>query len=491
VSDYDLRRAFATIIRSMLYKFLNSITRRKLILFLAALIFTRFYNLDQTARFTEDESSDLIRMQQLFQARKITLVGPISNANNKVFGSLTYYMLLPFTVLTGFDPIGPVIGTAFFGVATALLLLVLTWLINRKLLGMMAVLVLIWYPLLETSRWAWNPHLVLFWISLGLCCYLIKKPWAFFLSGICLSLAFHNYYLTLFATAVWAFLVLIREVRNKRYSLPAALSIGYVLPLIPFLLFDLRHPPGLFVTRIFIRNDIPDVHMPTFPIFLEKFWGNLTLVLQYIATTPFVWLIAALILALVILDRKSPRRLMWFLPVILQLVLATIIDGVYTRYFLPALPFLVVWLLMPRQKLGKFLARLIIGVAILSSLLTFKTQLTVTKLQPSIATVRAASNIIIDQIKTNQLKSVNVAALASPDTEPLSVKYRNILLMQDVHLKAASEYDATENLFVISTSSAEAIRAEKSAPIVYFLKSDQIQTFTIPNSDWVVYWWHF
>lgn len=132
-------------------------------IFLAALSFTRFYNLDHTARFTQDESSDLLRMHQYWSEKRITLVGPISNDNSKVFGSLTYYMLMPFAAAFGFSPISPVYGMAFWGIVASVLFVLLVHSLNPKLTILAAIISLIWYPLLETSRWAWNPHLVIFW----------------------------------------------------------------------------------------------------------------------------------------------------------------------------------------------------------------------------------------------------------------------------------------------------------------------------------------
>ena len=89
------------------------------------LLFTRFYNLDRTARFIWDESSDLVRMHQIYIDRNLTLIGPISEDGNKIFSSLTYYLLLPFAVMGGFHPVSPVYGTAFWGTFTVILLLIL------------------------------------------------------------------------------------------------------------------------------------------------------------------------------------------------------------------------------------------------------------------------------------------------------------------------------------------------------------------------------
>lgn len=141
------------------------------LLFLSLLIFTRFYNLDTTARFIWDESSDLVKMHQYFLERKVTLIGPISEDGTKIFGSLTYYMLIPFAAWGNFDPVSPAMGAAFWGCITALLLIYLAYIVNKKFLIPIVLLSLGWSPLLETSRWAWNPNFIPFWIILGIIFY--------------------------------------------------------------------------------------------------------------------------------------------------------------------------------------------------------------------------------------------------------------------------------------------------------------------------------
>ena len=110
-----------------------------LILFIIALLFTRFYNLSQSDRFTRDESSDLVRMHQYYIDRTLTLIGPLDNTGTKVFGSLTYYMLMPFAILGNFNPVSPVYGTAFFGLLTALMIVYMTKIINPRFLIPMVI----------------------------------------------------------------------------------------------------------------------------------------------------------------------------------------------------------------------------------------------------------------------------------------------------------------------------------------------------------------
>src|SRR5438067_815920 len=110
--------------------------KQKIILGLLVILtlFTHFYNLDRTSRFSRDESSDLVTIHQYFVDKKLTLVGPIDSTHTKVFGSLTYYLLMPFTILGNFDPVSPIYGTAFFGLITAAILILLIKQTNKDLL---------------------------------------------------------------------------------------------------------------------------------------------------------------------------------------------------------------------------------------------------------------------------------------------------------------------------------------------------------------------
>ena len=81
-----------------------------LALLVVTLLFTRLYNLDKTARFIWDESSDLVNIHEIYVDKNITLIGPISEDGSKVFGSLTYYMLLPFAIAGNFDPVSTAYG---------------------------------------------------------------------------------------------------------------------------------------------------------------------------------------------------------------------------------------------------------------------------------------------------------------------------------------------------------------------------------------------
>ena len=177
------------------------------VLFFLTLIFTRFYNLEHTARFTEDESGFLVRVHQIFVERKITLVGQVNETGTKVFSSLSVYMLLPFAVLGKFDPASVFYGAAFWGVVTGLALLYIVKIVNPKLLIISSLLILFWFPLVQTGRWAWNPNFIPLWIGLGILCYLQKKDIFYFFTGLFFGLSVHQHYYALFGVAFFSFII--------------------------------------------------------------------------------------------------------------------------------------------------------------------------------------------------------------------------------------------------------------------------------------------
>lgn len=482
-------------VSAMKRSFIPTLKSNKLILIatcllLFFLIFFRFYNIDITARYTRDESSDLVRMHEYYQSKKITLVGPISSTNNKVFGSLTYYMLLPFAVLGNFEPVSPAYGTAFWGVITALLLLYLTIKINKKMVLPVAILIIIWYPLLQTSRWAWNPHLVLFWIALGIFFYLRKTSVSYVFSGLCLGLAFHHHYISIGATSAFiisaSILLLIKKQRRQILSVIS----GYILAFIPFVIFDLRHPPGLFFNHYLTQGNIANTKTITFLGTITDTVNSIQLLLLYCTQNQLLSITLGIIsISVLTWDFKNNKKnLLFFIPVISQLIISALLDSLQTRYLLPCIPFLFVWLILPRNKIGTALSYAAISILLIGSLLSVYPQLHYTDVQPDVGTVAKAEAIIHRIIIENKIKDANIAQLASPASDTLAETLRHTLQIRNIHFLAASQYDVSAHLFVLSTADEKTLRSDKSFQMQQFKNAKLEQVDSMDNSLWKVYW---
>jgi len=465
--------------------------------FLFLVIFTRFYNLAGTARFTQDESSDLARMNEYYQNKQISLVGPISSDRSKVFSSLGYYMLMPFTVVFNFTPVSPVYGMAFLGTLTAVFMLLIARSVNKKQTILAGILITICFPLVLVSRWAWNPHFVIFWASFALLIYQYRArigSWAYPLMGLFLGFMFHHHYLALLTTAPFLLFISIPLLKKKKFKAVILLALGYLLPHLIFLLFDLKNPPGLFFGKYLTGGNTPHIEKQLTSLAV---WNNLTrnvlVYLEAFIENSFLKIVFGFsMLSLIIVELKNNfyRTITWVIPSVTIIFGGIFLNNFQIRYVFSSTTFVFVWLLFPRkEKLSKFLANFCIVLLLIGSLLSIKSQLTVADVTPNMRIFTKASYIIIDTIAENKLNNSNVAALSSSDDAPLAERYRDYIRMKNTGLRAESEYDVSEHLFIISTANDEILRADKSYAMVPFKDKVLRKVFDIEDTEWKVFWY--
>jgi hypothetical protein len=481
--------------------FLNMITtifrggnkRYYWVFIMSFILLVRVVNLDYSARFTRDESSDLKRMHSYYVDRKISLVGPVSSDNKKVFSSLTYYMLMPFAIAGKFDPVAPAYGMVFWGTLTALFMLLITHQFNTQFHWLTGLLVVIWTPLLESSRWAWNPHLTPFWMTVAIFSLLKPSLPRMFFGGLAVAMAGHNHYLALVSGIVLLSFISFRTlslINAKRLIIP--LWLGLLLGLLPFLLFDLKNPPGLFLGAYLRGNNLPSN-------MLSSENGVLQLIdalwISGLSLTGTNWLgVVSIFLILVLLVNdflKHRRNCLWMIPAMGQWLTGYFLVDYQTRYFLPAVVFVYVWLIQKRKGLGKRIQLGLLVIFIGGSLIKLPTLLTQPAIPPNIKTIRHISDIISGVIETHSVVNPNILTAESPDLDLLSLKYRDLLAIKGIFVREPTEYDSSENLFVISTSSENTVRKSNSIPMTFFKDSVLRSTYEIENSRYRVYWFSF
>lgn len=456
-------------------------------LLLTLLIFTRFYNLEKTARFIWDESSDLVNIHQIFVERNLTLIGPISEDGNKVFGSLSYYMLLPFAVVGNFDPISTAYGAAFWGVLTCLLIIYLGFKVNKKALFFLIPIVLLWYPLVETGRWAWNPNLIPFWVSLSLIFYFKKGGFFKFLSGLSIGLSVHLHYLSIVAAAAFAIVILFESIKAKKLKDFFFYLLGLILALSPFVIFDLTHPPGLFLTRILYFNNLGSAQAAT--TFGQKLLNIIDGTFFYFGQSNFVKTILLILTALLVvfdIKKKAPS-LKYIFVFVIQILCLAFFANYYTHYILAVVPFFLLYLIYPRVNFAKKISYIILFVVIVSSIVSFPKQISKITWESNIASTRNIVKIIETEVKDKDMKNVNVAVLSSPDPNTYGRRYRDLLLIKGIILKNKAEYEISDSLFVITTSPLEVVRKDPAYEIKFFNSGKLIKEWNIPDSDWKVF----
>jgi len=467
-----------------------------LIIFLVSSLFlTRFINLNKSATFLWDNTIDLVKIHQYFHDRKITMVGPISEDGNKVYGSLSYYMLMPFAILGRFDPLSTTIGAAFWGTMAALLLFLAARILNKKISLWILILVIIWFPLVETSRWAWNPNLMIFWITLGVLLFQIKNKLAAPIAGFSMGLSIHNHYLAIVSVGIFLLMTFPLKTKRRETKEWLLLTAGVILSLLPFVLFDLRHPPGLFLSRALYFNQTQT--SLDFMSFVSRSVGNLRVVLYYYTHSVWLmWIVGIAGTALLICDVKRYKSaLIYFFPWFGQIVVIGFINNSYFHYFLPGLVFFVIWIAFPRAGIPKLLNQLVILTLIIGSITTILPQIKNNPYvddwdkswHPNIKTVKEIVNTIESTINERHLTQINLAVLGSQDANTVGLKYRNLLLIDGYSIKDKHSYFTSDNLFVISQVSETILRRDPAAELNNFRNRQIEGNWSYDNNIWKLY----
>lgn len=449
-----------------------------------SVIFTRFYNLKNTAQFAEDEAGFLVRVHQIYVERKITLVGQVNEFGTKVFSSSTVYLLLPFAILGKFDPISIFYGAAFYGVATVIVLLYLLKSIDARLLPFTALVLLFFYPLVRMGRWAWNPNFIPLFVGLALIFYLRGKNWSYFLSGVFFGLCVHQHYYALFSALAFIFIASIVQMFRKNIVKPLLLGAGFTLMLLPFIVFDLRHPPGIFLLGASNQSQMANVNS-----LLGNFLAFSMKILKYYTQNTLLAIVALFsTAALLFIDLSKERKnLIYFFPIVAQIFFVSLLGSYFPHYFFAIIPFYLVWIVAPRHG-GKLFTYIILTCLLLGGIMSIRTQLNKSPVEPNLANVRLIDNILKRQIEVNYLKNANIAALASPDPVTQAEKYRYLLLVPDnLSIASHDEYFSSDYLFVVSTSSEEKVRKDPALEMTNFRKGTLLGSWVAGTGPWRVY----
>lgn len=214
-----------------------------LFLVIVSSIFFNFYNLEKLAPFGWDQARDAQVMWQILREGKPTLIGPgVVGPDSFFLGPLWYYLMLPFYLLSGLNPIGAPIFGAVVGVVTTVVIYFLT----KKMFGLKPAVIMsiIWSTFF--SRRVWNPILIPLF-SMGLLYLLIKIskgekkfiPPALLLFGLSLQIHFQAIaYLIPILVSIYFCSRKIKVLPLKR------IAVGILLiavTFIPLFIFDLRH----------------------------------------------------------------------------------------------------------------------------------------------------------------------------------------------------------------------------------------------------------
>jgi len=241
------------------------------ILFILAIaLFTRFYRLNHTLTFLEDEGRDLLIIKKMLDTGRPMALGPQTSTGNMYLGPLYYYFITPALWLFGYQPLGPAALLAATGVLTVYLLYYWGSKWFSKTTGILSALL---YSLMPSpvymTRNSWNPNLAplvsLLYLAVFRQLVLTKKHFFFwvFTLGLLAGTLIQLHYMTLLLFLLTAILYLF-HFRSKLHLLflGGGLAIlGFLLPLTPFLIFEVKnhYPNFTALGRYLTSTDQPNL----------------------------------------------------------------------------------------------------------------------------------------------------------------------------------------------------------------------------------------
>jgi len=243
--------------KSQISNLKSQILRPKLLLLgiLVFAAFLRLYRIRDYMTFLGDEGRDVLVVYNILHG-KLTLLGPTASVGGFFLGPIYYYFMAPFLLIFNYNPVGPAVMVALFGIATVYLVYKFSEEIFNSPVGLISALLYSIAPVIITySRSSWNPNIFPFFSLLTL--YVVYKALAenktklFILAGLSLGISMQLHYLALFLGFIIAVYVLstfiiryfLKSSRDILILIKSYLFIlfGFIIGLSPFLAFEVRH----------------------------------------------------------------------------------------------------------------------------------------------------------------------------------------------------------------------------------------------------------
>jgi hypothetical protein len=254
--------------------------------------------------FTYDVGRDMLKVSDIVNHHKITLIGFTTGVEGIFYGPWWYYILsLPFLLSAG----NPQFIAAFIAL-TGILTIFLLFLFGKKIEGnafglLLAFLAGFSPTLIGLSSQIWNPNIapILIAISFFLIFKIIKEPTSltFFLFGIISSLLIDTEIvfglLLCLGSIIGLFVISKKTILTKKSLL---FIPGFLLILVPRIIFELRH--DFLMTKTFLNLLTSQGHQTTsitissviekLNIFLNLYAGTITGRSESIAATLIIFI---------------------------------------------------------------------------------------------------------------------------------------------------------------------------------------------------------
>lgn len=302
----------------------NKIIYIILSLVLAGASFIRFCRLGSLLNFYYDQGRDALVIWRLWHEGKLFLIGPITGLKGIFLGPFYYYLIAPFYLLGGGNPLYPAVFLAFLSVIAILMVYILGNSMHSRMAGLFAAIIAAFsFNIFLASRWLANPTPIL--LSSVLLLYSLweivnggsRKWWIVALLLVGLSLQFESASAVFYIPILLLFLLWMRygNLRARSIQLPDLKTyiyslIAFFITIIPQIIFNFRHENILFknVYDLFFQEK---AFQPTIQnVFVERsnyFWRVLSTKL-FPASSSYAVVFIFLSFLFLLIRRKNLRK---------------------------------------------------------------------------------------------------------------------------------------------------------------------------------------
>ncbi|KKP48274.1 MAG: hypothetical protein UR39_C0001G0069 [Candidatus Woesebacteria bacterium GW2011_GWA1_33_30] len=219
-----------------------------LIILLLAFIL-RIYKIGETLDFHYDQGRDALVIWELWHRDKLFLIGPVTGLEGVFLGPLYYYLIAPFYLISGGNPVIPSIFLSFLTVLSLLILYLTGVELGGKVTGFIALIIGSFSNyIIFSNRWLSNPtpiyltSILIFYVMI----LILKRHkfyyWYFIYLLVGISLHF-ELASAIFYLPILLFFTIWQKPKLKIFILSAFFLF---LTLIPQILFNFKHENILF-----------------------------------------------------------------------------------------------------------------------------------------------------------------------------------------------------------------------------------------------------
>lgn len=497
---------------SVLPHHFTKLRRQNTLLLLALLMLVggwlRLWNIDGTLMFQGDQGRDALIVSRIFKEGDIIAIGPGSSIGNVYLGPFYYYFMLPFLWLSYPSPVGPAVGVALVSILTIpLLYLVTQKLSNTKTAWLTTLFFTFSAPIIQYSRFSWNPNLAPTFSLLVL--YFTYQAWQgkhryWLLVALSFGLLIQLHYLALLigvgAGVVWL-LQLWQLLKDKKRKLSDVKSLAlntlgslltFGLTLVPLIIFDARrnwlNATGFY--QLFFKSEIFSSSAQVTETARPSIWMRLIEVPQRFLIRDIFglqdWaslgLLAILLISLFFLFKRARQTYLWLPGIFVATSLLGVLffnEPIHLHYIIYLLPMIFMllsavityWL---EQKTTWPLALVAVSLFFYHNL----RHISLSDINWTIHDVEKVSKLITEKLNENE---PYLLVLLGPSKDYPAQNYRYYLSTTNRPALLHDQIAQARALVVINEERLPTITNSPVYEIQAFPEKTQEEVYTIPN----------